>query len=91
MAYPLVNEIGKKYGKLTITSRAEKNDSDGRVQWVCSCKCGGEAIVMGYTLRRNRASSCGCLRTVGVKKVEKKHNSVHRSSRVRENNSCRPD
>ena len=53
------NEIGNKYGRLTILKRA-KNTSDGRAQWLCECECGNKIIVKGSSLRNGATKSCGC-------------------------------
>ena len=55
------NEIGNKYGKLTVIKRAE-NTKDGKTRWVCQCECGKEIIAFGTNLRKGNTKSCGCLR-----------------------------
>ena len=55
----IINEIGNKYGRLTILSRA-KNKKDG-VYWHCLCDCGNEIDVKGTSLRCGNTKSCGCL------------------------------
>lgn len=51
--------VGKKFGKLTIISRAE-NSWDGRTRWFCRCECGNEPTVLGQNLTRGATVSCGC-------------------------------
>lgn len=55
------NEIGNKYGRLTVLERAE-NDKYGGAQWLCQCECGNTGIFLGTKLRRGHTKSCGCLR-----------------------------
>jgi hypothetical protein len=56
------NEIGKKYGKLTVVERAD-NYKNGSAQWYCICDCGNpEKIkVRASSLRDGHTKSCGCL------------------------------
>jgi len=56
----LIDEIGNRYGKLTVIARAE-NTENGNAQWLCRCDCGNEIIVRGRCLRRNNGTkTCGC-------------------------------
>jgi len=52
------NEIGKKYGLLTVVSR---DGSDNGAKWLCECDCGGITSVHAGVLRRGGTRSCGCL------------------------------
>lgn len=54
------NEIGNKYGLLTVIRRAE-NNKNGRAKWVCQCECGNQIEILGVTLRNGATQSCGCL------------------------------
>lgn len=54
-------EIGNKYGRLTVISRDESHH--GRhAYWVCRCDCGKEVVASGANLRRGQVRSCGCSR-----------------------------
>lgn len=54
------NEIGKKYGKLTVIERGEP---DGKgVRWLCKCECGRLHTARGVFLRNSMIKSCGCSR-----------------------------
>ena len=55
------DELGNKYGKLTVIQRAE-NTKDGKTRWVCECECGNKITVLGTNLRKGNTKSCGCLR-----------------------------
>ena len=55
----IINEIGNKYGFLTVIKRAE-NTPGGKAQWLCECDCGNQVIVKGVSLRRGDTKSCGC-------------------------------
>lgn len=54
------NEIGKKYGKLTVIKMCPERNSRGLIQWICKCDCGNEIIVSGADLRSGNTQSCGC-------------------------------
>lgn len=55
------DEIGNKYGHLTVIARAGSNNA-GQAQWECECDCEVRThlIVLGSNLRRGHTRSCGC-------------------------------
>ena len=55
------NEIGNKYGHLTVISRAG-SDNRGEALWECECDCPAHnhIIVLGSNLRTSHTQSCGC-------------------------------
>ena len=58
----LIDEVGKKYGRLTVLSRSEEyKKKTTRAYWVCQCECGNTTVVSGAHLRRGSIQSCGCL------------------------------
>lgn len=57
----LVDLTGKKFGRLTVVSRAE-NSKSGKSRWLCVCECGNECIVHGDSLKSGNTKSCGCIR-----------------------------
>lgn len=56
-------EVGNKYGFLTVKSREGENDR-GRSVFLCLCKCGTETIVDISHLRNGNTKSCGCLKHI---------------------------
>lgn len=56
-----INEIGNKYGKLIVLSKAETPNNKYGCYWRCQCDCGNVAIVKGDYLRNGDTKSCGCL------------------------------
>ena len=58
----IINEIGNKYGKLTVIERVG-SDSDHKALWRCKCDCGNEIITTGKRLRNGTVRSCGCLKS----------------------------
>lgn len=59
----MVNEIGNKYGKLTVIARAQKpiDKKSPGAYWLCKCECGNTTIARGADLRAGCINSCGCL------------------------------
>lgn len=51
--------IGRVFGRLTVTARAENMGT--RARWSCSCSCGGTTEASGTALRTGKVQSCGCL------------------------------
>ncbi len=64
---------GKKFGLLTVISRAE-NNSRGAARFLCRCDCGREAVVGkgGLTRDEKGTKSCGCLRSKSALAVAKR-------------------
>lgn len=56
-----VDIIGHVFGKLTVLSEAASSSKVRKV--LCSCACGGEAVVTVDKLRGGRTRSCGCLKS----------------------------
>lgn len=57
-----LEEIGERYGMLTVVKREENLiwSGDKRRAWLCRCDCGVEIVVSGKHLRSGHAQSCGC-------------------------------
>ena len=53
--------IGHRYTRLTVIAETGELSKDGRLLWLCKCLCGAEKKVSGYSLRRGKTRSCGCL------------------------------
>ena len=62
MSVPIIkNEVGEKYGRLTVLEYAGMNDRHNAL-FLCQCECGGQKIATGSGLRNGTIKSCGCLR-----------------------------
>lgn len=60
----LIDLTGRRFGRLTVLSRAENRISPGGVQMVvylCECDCGNRKTVLASGLRSGHIKSCGCL------------------------------
>jgi len=55
---PIVNKIGQKYGKLTVTEFVAVRNR--RSIWRCACECGNIVEREGHRLLRQNVHSCGC-------------------------------
>lgn len=66
----MIDEVGNKYGKLTVIRQAE-NRRYGCVAWLCKCECGNECIVSGRELRTGDTQSCGCIKSRGEQVISK--------------------
>lgn len=67
-----IDLTGKRFGYLKVVERSE-NTQYGEVCWLCECKCGTRKIIRGYSLRKGRTKSCGCLATEQSSENNKKH------------------
>lgn len=59
--------VGKRFGRLTVLSKAEPHDGlsakeDG-YPYICRCECGNIVRVTRSNLTRGHSKSCGCLKT----------------------------
>lgn len=67
----LVDITGKRFGKLTVISRAAPTGANAK--WNCQCDCGKETVVIGTKLRNGHTQSCGCLNAEAVSLAKKTH------------------
>lgn len=42
-----INEIGNRYGKLTVIEKGSKPENNTHIFWKCRCDCGNEIEVNG--------------------------------------------
>lgn len=63
---------GKQFGWLTAKFPLPVRDLSGNVCWQCVCKCGMVCSVPGTWLRRGRQRSCGCLRRVRRRQMQRR-------------------
>lgn len=71
---PVINIIGKEYGKLTVIEYAGKTKQKNEHRWRCKCRCGNIIVVRSTGLKGNNTKSCGCLkREVGFKRFAKQY------------------
>ena len=53
-----INEVGNKYGRLTVLKFAGRQGTFAT--WQCKCECGKITVVNGRNLRKGHSTSCGC-------------------------------
>lgn len=56
---PRKDFFGRRFGRLTVTGYAGKQD--GMHRWRCVCDCGNETVVGQTLLQTGKTKSCGCL------------------------------
>lgn len=81
----LIDMIGQKCGRLTVTSREENKNK--RAYWNCLCECGNTTIVEGKRLRNGHTQSCGCIRkeTSAKQGLKNKHTEEYVKQKLLEN------
>lgn len=52
--------IGKRFGRLTVVSKADKKNN--KLTWHCKCDCGNTVDVIGTYLTTSETRSCGCIK-----------------------------
>lgn len=52
--------IGKRFGRLVVTSKTDKKSSNGSYYYKCKCECGKEIDVNRSNLTSGATKSCGC-------------------------------
>lgn len=58
----VIDITGRRFGRLVaLRQAAERVGPKQCIGWVCSCDCGKEIVVRGYSLRDGNTRSCGCL------------------------------
>lgn len=67
----LIDLAGKKFGRLTVISRA--GTVNKRTRWLCRCECGKEVIAEAYNLKTGHTQSCGCLQAEATSKANTTH------------------
>ena len=55
-----IDLTGQIFNNWTVISRAPNNNR-GETMWNCKCNCGNIKVVQGYSLRKGKSQSCGCL------------------------------
>ena len=70
---------GQVFGRLTVIQEGTKTASSG-VRWVCSCSCGGEALVRRADLKAGKTVSCGCRNKEAKKSTHGMRNSTEYSA-----------
>lgn len=71
------NLVGKRFGMLTVTSKAESGN--GKVIWNCKCDCGNDIQASTGLLNFGSVISCGCAKRKRI--IEK--NTTHGLSNTR--------
>ena len=78
-AIPIEEEIGKRYGRLTVISFNcyLKKPHGVEKRFNCICECGGKTVSTMHNLRQGIAKSCGCERTKKLLARQVTHGKTH--------------
>jgi hypothetical protein len=71
------NQIGDRFGKLTLIESPKSTHKNNRKIWLCRCECGNETTVIENNLRRGIVNSCGCLRFTATRKHGQHNKSIY--------------
>lgn len=71
-----IDLTGQKFGKLTVTGKANSNGHHTR--WNCKCDCGNECTIYATNLTRGNSKSCGCLALEKVSTHKKSNTRLYR-------------
>lgn len=63
---------GARFGRLLVLRKADVK-LGGKPSWACQCDCGNEKVIVGYSLRKGRSTSCGCAHKEMVSNLFRKH------------------
>lgn len=58
----VINEMGNRYGRLTVIGRAPTPEGKRGAYWRCHCDCGQYIVTSGNRLRMGATRTCGCSR-----------------------------
>lgn len=81
MATTKINEVGNRYGLLTVLKECPQYRGTG-AHWLCRCDCGTEVILRGIQLRHGSVRSCGCLRDMSLEERKARGIMPHGKERV---------
>lgn len=67
------NLLGMRFGKLVVSSRAEKpaHLKNSYVYWLCQCDCGNTKVISGQSLWVGDTTSCGCFHKEQTGKINR--------------------
>lgn len=84
-AIPIEDEIGKRYGRLTVLRfHGYRKLSIGRMkQYECVCDCGAKGVFNITPLRHRTTTSCGCFHRQQTAKINLTHGMANRSAEYR--------
>lgn len=54
------DEVGRRYGRLTVISRVSDEGKKNRRRWLCKCDCETLIVIRQIHLRNGNTRSCGC-------------------------------
>lgn len=73
----LIDLSNRRFGRLTVLSRAANRNGRREAMWLCACACGQETTVRGTHLTSGAIASCGCLGLENATKAKITHGQRH--------------
>ena len=67
-----IDMTGRVIGRLTVIEECGWSKG-GDILWKCRCECGNEVTVLGYHLRNEHTTSCGCYKRERVVEASTTH------------------
>lgn len=77
-----IDLTGQCFGRLTAI-RPEGRSSDGKMLWVCVCKCGAVVKMRSSLLRSGHTKSCGCMQREKASELNKMTKTTHHATHTR--------
>jgi hypothetical protein len=77
MSRPIVNLVGRRFGRFRLVRRSQKKDKWNHRFYNVVCDCGRRRIVEHSNLLEGKSQSCGCYRRDQTRKANSTHG--HRS------------
>lgn len=72
--------VGQVFSRLTVVAESPRG-SKREAQWLCTCACGGAAVVATHSLRHGKQKSCGCFKRQQTAIFNKQTKSIDARSR----------
>lgn len=83
----VINEIGHKYGKLTVIEKGGKS-KNGHQRWICQCECGNLYEAEGSKLRNGTTTHCGCSCKNSIDEIGHRYGRLVVIEKVCSQNNC---
>lgn len=71
------NNIGKRFGKLTILSYDENGSTKKNTRYICKCDCGTVKSIQWSNLKSGCTTSCGCIASKGEYRISQYLNKIN--------------
>lgn len=73
-----IDLTGQRFGRLTVTGRANIESKVRNYFWHCTCECGKQIDVVSWALRKGHTISCGCYQKKRASEAQATHRQSHK-------------